>query len=369
VVNDAFSISPREIELRYEKLVTFHQHSSECCNDYCTRFEKAATELTNLGKSIPPNEQGYRVYTGIRSKYRQIIYNHMTSQHVPCTISNMTDMVNMLTKCHLIATMILLTFLLSRQIRQHSTPMTRKPKVTTMAHLPTITPRTTMILLDRSVQEMNPLTTLRQNIPRTHKQSDNSKNLSNRQYDGKKKSRKRKSGENMQVHRNGSHDNSNKYGNKPSQPSTDSSANSAVVYQTSSAFNPSKIQVQEKFSRHSSIDLGNPPPGMQYAIFPNGQHWWVPSTTQPIFLSPPYGHSPAPQSIANSSYSRNVQQYSNQQYPWRNDSTRGNSRGNTQPPIDNMVANAVSDSNAISTPYDNEYVDGSDYSYPISSIL
>jgi hypothetical protein len=91
-VNDAFSLSPREIELRYENLVTFHQHSAECDKDYDTRFEKTITELTNLGKVIPPEKQDYRVYTDLRYKYRQIIYNNMTSQNVPYTISNMTDL-------------------------------------------------------------------------------------------------------------------------------------------------------------------------------------------------------------------------------------------------------------------------------------
>jgi len=38
-----------------------------------------------------------------------------------------------------------------------------------MAWLPTITPRTILILLDRSVHEMNPITTLRQNISRKTK--------------------------------------------------------------------------------------------------------------------------------------------------------------------------------------------------------
>ena len=199
--------------------------------------------------------------------------------------------------------------------------------------------------------------------PSHDKQSDNSNNHSIRQNDGKKKGRNRKPGKNKQVDQTGSHDNSNKHGNKPSQQSINPNANSAVVYQTVPVFNPSPTQVQGKPSRHSSIDLGNPPPGMQYAIFPNGQHGWVPSTTQPIFLSPPSSHSAAPQPMATLPNSRSVQQYSNQQNQWRNDTTRGSSRGNTQSQFDNMIANAVSDSNAISTPYDNDNVDGSDYPY------
>jgi len=112
---------------------------------------------------------------------------------------------------------------------------------------------------------------------------------------------------------------------KPSQPSTKSIANSAVVYQTSAVFNPSPIQMQGESNRHSSIDLvGNPTKGMQYAIFPNGQHGWVLRTTQPIFLSPPSGHNVVPQSTTNSSNSKTVQHYSNQQNQWRNDSIRGN---------------------------------------------
>ena len=48
--------------------------------------------LSTLCKVISPDEQGFRVYHGLRSKYRQIIYNMMISQNVSGTISNMTDL-------------------------------------------------------------------------------------------------------------------------------------------------------------------------------------------------------------------------------------------------------------------------------------
>ena len=363
VVNDAFSLSPREIEIRYEKLITFHQHSSECCKDYCTRFEKAATELTNLGKSIPPDEQGYRVYTGLRSKYRQIIYNHMTSQHVPCTISNMTDMCKHADEMSFDRDddIIDISTLTANQAAFFSNDS--KTKGNHYGPSANNYPKKNSDTVGQKRSRDEPHNNSASKHPSHDKQSDNSKNHSNRQNDGKKKGRNRKPGKNKQVDQTGSHDNSNKHGNKPSQQSINPNANSAVVYQTVPAFNPSPTQVQGKSSRHSSIDLGNPPPGMQYAIFPNGQHGWVPSTTQPIFLSPPSSHSAAPQPMANLPNSRSVQQYSNQQHQWRNDTTRGSSRGNTQSQFDNMIANAVSDSNAISTPYDNDNVDGSDYPY------
>jgi len=299
VVNDAFSLSPREIEIRYEKLITFHQHSSESCKDYCTRFEKAATELTNLGKSIPPDEQGYRVYSGLRSKYRQIIYNHMTSQHVPCTISNMTDMCKHADE---------MSFDRDDDITDTSTLTANQaafysndPKAKGNHYGPSANNhfKNSHDIVGQKRSRDEPINNPASKHPSHNKQSDNLKNHSDRQSDGKRKSRNRKSGKQKQVDRFGSHDNSNKHGSKPSQQSTNSTANSAVVYQTSPVFIPSPLQVQGKSSRHSSVDLGNPPPGMQYAIFPNGQHGWVPSTTQPIFLSPPSGHSAAPQPIAN----------------------------------------------------------------------
>jgi len=69
IVYYAFSLSPREIDLRYDKLLTFQQHHAESFRDYCTRFEKHSRELVNLGKVINPDVQGFSVYNGLRSEY------------------------------------------------------------------------------------------------------------------------------------------------------------------------------------------------------------------------------------------------------------------------------------------------------------
>ena len=105
--------------------------------------------------------------------------------------------------------------------------------------------------------------------------------------------------------------------------------------------------------------FSNPPPGVQHVIFPNGQHGWVPASSQPLYIAPPSSTTMSSQQATPNS--RTIQQYNNQQNQWRNDSNRTNPRSSNSSQYDNMSANVASDNISISTPYDNDNIDGNDY--------
>jgi len=133
--------------------------------------------------------------------------------------------------------------------------------------------KTLLPVLDRHDRGMSLLTLRYQSLHFKTNRVITQRIVLTKNYDGQSRiSNNRKSWKQRQADRNRGNDSSSKSGTKPSEPSNNSTAHSAVEYHAPPVFHSSSLQVPRKSNQNTYIVFTNPPPGMQHAIFPNGQH-------------------------------------------------------------------------------------------------